>query len=1172
VDEFGSTGAAVSQNTGSGQFSGSFVRSVAVDDATQFSYVGDSGPDAVDVFDNTGTFVTQWDGSTTPSGSFGGGYVYAAVDNSTGPSAGDVYVTDSSHGVVDKLSGGTTAGSQPTPVDFSGSASYISGSEITGTPSGSFGNLQGIAVDSGGNIYAVDQGKEVVDEFSQAGTFLRQITGASVPGGSFGSIVAVGVNNANGNVYVVDAGENAVDEFSSSGAFLAQLTGADTRAGSFSSPQGVAVDSSGDVYVADGGNHVIDEFGADVTLTPVIDDESAANVTSGSADLRADVSNGLSDTYHFEYGTGPCSSSACTSVPAPDASIPGSVTGNQSVSQHLGGLKPGTAYHYRVVITSSLGATDGPDRVFTTQVAGGPGGPDTCPNAAVRAVQASAFLPDCRAYEMVSPVDKNGGDAGVNFGRGVQASVDGNKFAYVSATPFPGSVGTGVLNFYLASRTTNGWLSQSLLPPQATGTQLGAGAIMVGYSADLSTGLLLEGGGAGQDAPPLVSGEPSGVANLFVRDNNDGSYQLADLTPAGNPPGDAQFDAATSDFSHVLFQSPGQLTADTPPGENNVHNLYEWVGGTLRLVDQIPPAGSTQCGGSGPACVASPNGGDAGGGGFNGGARNAVSPDGSKIYFIDFGGQEDEPGQLYVRENGTTTVEVSASQKTNGSGPGGTDPNGPIFPTYQIASGDGSKVFFTSCEQLTNDSTAGSGGPGTCHRISNAAPNQGNDLYEYDTGTGQLTDLTVDPHPATDPSCSAAAGTFCGANVQGVLATSSDGSYVYFVADGVLAPGASPGTCDLFRDPGGTCNLYVSHFAGTTRTTKFIATLDIGDARDWDQTANQARLTADGTHLAFMSTRSLTGYDNTDTGTGQADTEVFLYNANATSDPLSCVSCNPTGARPAGPSSLASVEEPTPLGTYLPRNLSEDGSRLFFDSADALVPSDTDGTQDVYEWEADGSGSCQSSADNGGCLSLISGGQSTAGSSFMDANPSGSDVFFSTKQQLVSLDSDQNIDVYDARADGGIPAQNQAPPSAPCSGNTCRGPVSPAPSPPTAASISFAGPANPSAAIPSAKGKVKTLTRVVSGSTFFVKVSVPGKGRIAISGSGIKTVRRSTAKAGTYGLRVTLTASETRALKRSAKQKRKLKLRLRVVYTPDRGTSSTLTVSITDKATQRPHR
>ena len=68
----------------------------------------------------------------------------------------------------------------------------------------------------------------------------------------------------------------------------------------------------------------------------------------------------------------------------------------------------------------------------------------------------------------------------------------------------------------------------------------------------------------------------------------------------------------------------------------------------------------------------------------------------------------------------------------------------------------------------------------------NFPPNPGNDLYRFETETGELSDLTKG---APGPN---------GAEVKGVLGISSDGSYVYFVANGVLAPGAAAGDCKGF--------------------------------------------------------------------------------------------------------------------------------------------------------------------------------------------------------------------------------------------------------------------------------------------------------------------------------------------------------------------------------------
>jgi hypothetical protein len=106
---------------------------------------------------------------------------------------------------------------------------------------------------------------------------------------------------------------------------------------------------------------------------------------------------------------------------------------------------------------------------------------------------------------------------------------------------------------------------------------------------------------------------------------------------------------------------------------------------------------------------------------------------------------------------------------------------------------------------------------------------------------------------------------------------------------------------------------------------------------------------------------------------------------------------------------------PTP---YKPRALSADGNRLFFDSFDALVVQDTNNDRDVYQWQAQGSGSC---VTPGGCVNLISNGQATEGALFLDASADGADAFFLTDASLVVTDPGET-DVYDARVGGGFPA------------------------------------------------------------------------------------------------------------------------------------------------------
>jgi hypothetical protein len=217
-----------------------------------------------------------------------------------------------------------------------------------------------------------------------------------------------------------------------------------------------------------------------------------------------------------------------------------------------------------------------------------------------------------------------------------------------------------------------------------------------------------------------------------------------------------------------------------------------------------------------------------------------------------------------------------------------------------------------------------------------------------------------------------------------------------------------------------------------------------------------------------MASTSLTGYDNVDSANGLGDAEVYLYGADA--DQLACISCNPSGARPAGRRFEGSsgftigVAARIPGWTtqlYASRALSDSGNRLFFESFDTLLPADRNGKADVYEWERVGSGDCDASAPSfstasGGCLSLISSGMSTSDSQFVDASTSGDDVFFATTAGLLAHDVGLE-DVYDARVNGGFPPPPTPP--APCEGEACQGLPSP-PNDPTPGSSSFSGSGN----------------------------------------------------------------------------------------------------------------
>ena len=285
--------------------------------------------------------------------------------------------------------------------------------------------------------------------------------------------------------------------------------------------------------------------------------------------------------------------------------------------------------------------------------------------------------------------------------------------------------------------------------------------------------------------------------------------------------------------------------------------------------------------------------------------------------------------------------------------------------------------------------------------------------------------------------------------MQGLLpGTSTDGTTVYFVADGVLTEGATQGRC---RPGGGqesaTCNLYVEHYnkaEGSWESPVLVDALAQADRPDWSPSAKNdladvtSRVSPDGNYIAFMSDRSLTGYNNLDVNSGAADEEVFLYDAST--GKTICASCNPTGARPAGVFDTLESGEGIQLlvdrpkiwnerwlsgnlpgwtavnggeALYQSRYLSDNG-RLFFNSAEALTPQDSNGKEDVYEYEPTGLGDCTEglktfNAHAGGCVSLLSGGSSGHESAFLDASASGNDVFFLTAAPLVPQDNDTEL-------------------------------------------------------------------------------------------------------------------------------------------------------------------
>jgi hypothetical protein len=473
--------------------------------------------------------------------------------------------------------------------------------------------------------------------------------------------------------------------------------------------------------------------------------------------------------------------------------------------------------------------------------------------------------------------------------------------------------------------------------------------------------------------------------------------------------------------------------------------------------------------------------------------HNAVSPDGSLVVWSEVGGSQNCGYHLFLRDLASgETVGLDRVQD-------GASGSGPVEAVYQDASVGDQHVFFTDTQALT----AGAG-----------AKEKAPDLYEYNMAGNEVLDMTV------------AIGEGEHADVQGVIGASEDGSTVYVVAEGVLSDTVNQQGEKAVR---GQDNLYVLRDGATGWNTSFIATLGKEERKDWSPVFSlesngehdaelSAEVSSNGHWLAFMSDRSLTGYDNEDVtsqGPGERlDQEVFLYSLAGGN--LVCVSCDPSGARPRGildeesestgkahllvdveseggrwgkhwlagllPSAFtAGVKTPV---LHQPRYLS-DGGRLFFDSSDGLVSQAVNGVEDVYEYEPPAnsgvavSDDCTNSSEAfvagmNGCLGLISSGTSPLESALLDASENGDDVFFTTAAPLAASDVDTAYDVYDAHVCGSGWAC--APPvavSPPCTTTgSCRDAPAPQPSifgAPSSATFTGTGNQVPAAAMPAKK-------------------------------------------------------------------------------------------------------
>lgn len=900
--------------------------------------------------------------------------------------------------------------------------------------------IQSLDLDASGNFYAVYGGKPNIHKLNSAGaamppTFLVDMSGApsqtplalDVAGNLFASadppFSGPGVNSHVVELTPDGATTLPTSEEEEQGRYFAE---ANDVLNGVATSSACGIDGS-DLYVSyfspTLNESVVRAYGPppDSAIPgcepplapPAIAAQFAVKVEPDRATLKAQINPRFwSDTtYYLEYGTGKCSEGGCT-LRAPVSPLELTGKGNVSVPTEtidLAELQSATTYRFRFVAQSSGGgpafgiapeggeatAGEGLEGTFNTPPL--EEGLPNCPNSAHRNGFGS-LLPDCRAYEMVSPVEKENGDIIALFtlvnesARLDQSDPYGGALTYSAYRAFGEPASSPFVSQYMALRTASGWDSHAISPSRGIAITGELDSEYRAFTEDLCSGWLLH-----DTDPPLAENAIEGFANLYRRDEGragcsvptNAAEALTTAKPLGHEGEPAkyrpEFQGASATGAVAAFRADDRLTENAAAGTKN--QCYEATNGQLSLISILPngTANPTNC--------------------SIGTANNntllrwasvdhAVSADGSRIYWTATSATSG-PGRIYLREKAKDlTIAVSAGGEA-ASGKGDVS-------RFLTAAADGSIAIYS----VGNPEVGGA------------------DLYEYNASTETSTLISH--------------------KVKGILGASDDASRVYVVSEEGL-DGASAGQPNLYlyQAPSGV---------------EFIASLSSSDALAIPQFAHSAislapfhrtsRVSPDGLHATFMSNGSPTGFDNRDAASDEPVFEVYRYDADA--EKLDCVSCLASGARPSGreleiqfqPSGQWAAAQIPGWETqhYASRVLSNDGSRLFFESFEALVGRDTNQAQDVYEWEEPGTGTCSIESNayraaNGGCLYLISSGKNPFDVEFIDASANGDDVFFATGQGFVSQDPGL-IDIYDARVGGGFAPP--APPPATCQGDACQ--------------------------------------------------------------------------------------------------------------------------------------
>ena len=808
------------------------------------------------------------------------------------------------------------------------------------------------------------------------------------------------------------------------------------------------------------------------TQPPSIDGLKTDEISATTADLQAEINpNGLETTYQIKYGP---STSYGKAEPEPAGTIEAGYSDHE-VKIDLTNLAPGVVYHYTLVATNKDGTTTAEDHTFNFY-------PPSCPNENVRQQTKTNYLPDCRAYELVSPENAAGTQlypGGPNTGYSASPS----RFTFVGLySSIPNSGGDpidGAGDLYVATRTDSGWVTRYVgLPSNEVavdggapmGPPVSAGVVGVGGGGTESPGTANESNGNSYEPDKIqnnVLTDPSmdtfvdwddgtvglvevfGASNAPYVWNADGSFiarwptNLATV-PAGRylngegqevqtPGGIHAFDCptigsvtnvcpgdvtASSDLKHFVFASEwnpfapgGQVSAPGSVYDNDTAAETVKVVSVLQNGEPIPAEATDESGDPLQIPAVSSDGSHilmaAGGTGPCGAAQCAVPP---CAYSGPAPRCQMQPSHLYMRVDDSVTYDVSAGHDV----------------TYEGSTPNGSKVYFASEEHLTGEDLDHEGpslymwseqGVKENHPLTliSKGDNAGNPGEPGNTGACSVSFVAkCGIVTYSDQSfCTQRGG--AGGNCRSDNSIASENGDIYFF---------SPEQLDGSRGIPNQENLYDYRNGAVQYVTTLTGGPVCSGGACSDTPVARMEVTPNDSRMAFVTNSVVTQYNNA------GHTEMYTYEPSTRK--LLCVSCIPSGLPPT--SDILASED----GLFM----TNDG-RTFFSTSDSLVHGDTNEGEDVYEFV---DGRPQLITPGTGDSAIEGGGSVESPSGLVGVSANGTDVYFSTRDTLVSGDHNGNfLKFYDARSGGGFSAP--PPPPSCAAADECHGPGA---EPPTA--------------------------------------------------------------------------------------------------------------------------